>query len=60
MNRTLSIFLGLAVVVIVVALIGVFTRAPQLAELREGMGRRVRAAADTIDESVEGEPSPDA
>ncbi len=55
MNRTLSIFLGLAVIVVLIALIGLFTRAPQFADLREGMGRRVRAATDPLEEGVEGE-----
>ena len=53
MNRTLSIFVGLAVIVAVIALVGLLTRAPQFADLREGLGRRTRFGNDEPDEVVE-------
>jgi hypothetical protein len=53
MKRVLSIVLGLAVVVVVIAMIGLFTRSPQFVELREGIGRKGRSAMDVLDEGVE-------
>jgi hypothetical protein len=56
MKRLLSIFLGLAVIALVITMIGLFTRTPQFAELRQGLGRRTRSAMDVLDEGVEVEP----
>jgi hypothetical protein len=60
MKRVLSIFLGLAVIVLVITMIGLITRAPRFAELREGIGRRSRSAMDVLDEGVDVEPTPTA
>jgi hypothetical protein len=53
MNRVLSIFIGLAVIVALVAMIGMFTRTPRFAELRESMGRRGSSETDALEESAE-------
>jgi hypothetical protein len=37
-------------------MIGLFTRTPRFAELRQGIGRRTRSAMDVLDEGVELEP----
>ncbi|NJD27786.1 MAG: hypothetical protein FIA92_05760 [Chloroflexi bacterium] len=56
MKRVLSIALGLAVVVVVIAMIGLVTRSPQFVEFRGEIGRKRRSAMDVLDEGVEIEP----
>lgn len=46
MTRVLSIVLPLAAVVVVIVLVGLFTRTPRFASLRHGIERQVRTVTE--------------